>query len=858
MVEKLATSYPTLSINKPLPLNSRTNLTLQFTSFIGREWEMTELERLFGQTRLLTLVGPGGVGKTRLATQAGLRLLPKFNGGVWLVDLTTVQDLDQITVSLARVLKIRKEAKRQILSTIVDTLQDRQFLLILDNCEHLLESCAQLAGTLLPVCPNLNMLVTSREALGIGGEQILRVSSLSLPPLVSMEKLEEISPDELAVQLQQSEAVQLLVQRAQAACSTFAITYKNASAIAHICRYLDGIPLALELAAARFPLLSAEQIAARLEQVFHLLGRGNRLALPHQRTLEATLDWSFKLLSPKEALLFHRLAVFVGDWNLEMAEQICCGRLENENQTLELKSREILDILASLVNKSLVLVEDTEQEARYHFQEIVRQYALEKLRQTREEDWLRAKVLDYALKLGRSISQEVVGKDAVLWLHNIRKTYPNLRAAFEWAIAQERWNQALLLASGLRIYWDQLDLVDGLEWLEKILSRTVHLGSTFERAQALFTLGYLAVCQPDYRKIALEPLQESLAIWQQLNHTQGIGLALSTLAYYAMSEMQCELAHDQLNRSILLLAQAGDRPNLLYAQYIKAFTHFMQDQHEPAREQVEHLLEEYQELDDAWMIARCLTMLSELARARENLALAERYSYEALGYFQALENTGMIAITYNNLAQIALAQGETGKALDLQLKAARLQERNQGSLACGLVCLGGIAFSLNQFPLAARIFGSLERYIEKYGVILQPLEKQLYSNVMAKVQACLDSASLAAAWSEGRKLAPGQAIVEVEKLEQALSLNNSTPITSTLRAREVAQAKSQGLPHSKLSEREREVLKLLACGSTNKRIAEALVISPKTVGRHLESIFNKLGVNSRSAATRYALEHHLA
>jgi predicted ATPase/DNA-binding CsgD family transcriptional regulator len=852
MDDQAVTTVPTGPVTIETKANPqaalRTNLSPQFTSFIGRESEIAEIERLVGSIRLLTLVGPGGVGKTRLALETAWHLLPKFSGGVWLVDLATILEPQLIEQAVGLALQLYKEANRPLLSTIIEALQDRQLMLILDNCEHLLAGCAALASALLAACPALSILATSREPLGMGGELIWQVPSLSLPPFSNRQEMDGANPTEFVAQLMGYEAVRLLVHRIQAGRASFSLTPENSPAVAAICQRLDGIPLALELAAARFQLLSAEQVAARLDQTFQLLGKGDRLARPRHQTLRATLDWSYNLLSAKEALFFGRLALFVGDWSLEAAEQIC-------SDELELATDEILDYLAQLVSKSLVVVIEPDQEAHYRLLEIVRQYAFEKLVQTGEMPQLREKALAYYLKLVGSVMQPVGRKELIPWLRRVEKAYPNIRAACEWAVGNGYWEKALQLSAGLWVYWDRRDqAVEGREWLEPLLECTSKLGVKSSRAEALFAYGSLLSHHGDLTQ-ALGSLEESLAIWQQLDDTKGIGLALMALGSYAMYQEDYELSRSRLIQSLDYLAQTDDPITTLMAHGLLALAYLELGQIPEAQKLMEQNLERARALNDPWLLARALTHLEELVRAQGNLTQAQQLAQEALNYFELLNNPNMCAMTYGNLAQIALAQANSTEALTLELKCAHLLVLHQGGhefICATLAGLAGIVLSQNQPALAARLFGACERYQEKLGVRLQLNELRQYKADLETLRGRLTPTDFASFWAEGRKWSPGQAISQVETFQATLLKE----MTLSRPAADSGSPKTTACD-SGLSAREQEVLVLLAKGMTNKQIAQTLVISPKTVNRHLEAIFSKLGVNSRSAATRYALEHHL-
>ncbi|MEK7327551.1 MAG: protein kinase, partial [Chloroflexota bacterium] len=361
-----------------------TNLPTQLSKFIGREKEITQLKKRLAENRLITLTGSGGVGKTRLSIQLASELLSEFPHGAWLVDLAPLTDPALVPQTAAAVLDVKPQGNQPVLTALTDYLRAKKLLLVLDNCEHLIEACAQLAEALLRACPDLRLLTTSREAFGVEGEVIVRVPSLSLPSLQNA----------TLAAIAEAEAVQLFVERASAALPGFALNEANAPIIAQVCRRLDGVALAIELAASRVKLLKVEQIAARLDDAFRFLTGGSRTALPRQQTLRATIDWSYNLLSELERRLLCRLSVFAGGWTLEAAEAVCAGE--------GLESYEILDLLIQLVNKSLVAVEREQgEEARYRLLETIREYALERLAASGEAETVRREHAEFFLALAQ-------------------------------------------------------------------------------------------------------------------------------------------------------------------------------------------------------------------------------------------------------------------------------------------------------------------------------------------------------------------------------------------------------------------------------------------------------------------------
>jgi predicted ATPase len=421
--------HPALPADFP-PLHSLEafahNLPRQLTSFIGREREMGEVKEFLATTRLLTLTGSGGCGKTRLALQVAADLLEAYADGVWLVELAALADPTLVPQTVASALGVREQPVRPLTETLVDYLQPKVLLLILDNCEHLLTASAQLANALLRSCPRLRMLASSRQGLGIAGERTYRVPSLSLPqprPLPPVERLTDY------------EAVRLFVERAVFTQPSFAITDQNAPAVAQVCERLDGIPLAIELAAARVKALPVEKLNERLDDMFRLLTGGSRTALPRQQTLRALIDWSYDLLSEPERALLRRLSAFAGGWTLEAAEAVGVGEGVEE--------WEVLDLLTSLVEKSLVLYEEREGEGRYRLLETVRQYARDRLLESEEGEAVRTRHLEFFLHW----AEQGPG------LERLETEHDNLRAALAWSGAQRQGDVGLRLGGAMGGFW---------------------------------------------------------------------------------------------------------------------------------------------------------------------------------------------------------------------------------------------------------------------------------------------------------------------------------------------------------------------------------------------------------------------
>src|ERR671917_1439263 len=418
------------------PVHPPHKLPSELSSFVGREEELAEVKRLLVNDRLLTLTGSGGCGKTRLALAVARELLEGFEDGVWLVELASLADPSLVPQVVASTLGVREQPGRSLTETLSDYLSSKKMLLVLDNCEHLIEGCAELAEALLRSCPELRVLATSREALGITGEVAWPVPSLSLPDVRRLPDIES---------LPSYESARLFVERAAAVKPTFALTEQNASSVAHICYRLDGIPLAIELAAARTKVLSVEEIAARLGDSFRLLAAGSRTAMPRQRTLHATMDWSHQLLSQKERVLFRRLSVFAGGFTLEAAESICAGE--------ELQRNEVLDLLSHLVDKSLVIMWEDRTGTRYRLLETIRQYGKERLEEVGEAAHVRERHAGCYLAVAEEAEPELKGERQVTWLEPLETEHENLRVTMAWLLGRGESEEAARLGWALWLFW---------------------------------------------------------------------------------------------------------------------------------------------------------------------------------------------------------------------------------------------------------------------------------------------------------------------------------------------------------------------------------------------------------------------
>lgn len=522
------------------PSRLRHNLPAETTSFVGRQNETLQVLDLLAKHRLVTLTGSGGIGKSRLSLHVASRLVESFPDGIWLVELAPLSDPDMVDKAIADTLNIKAEPYRPLIETLAEALSTKTLLLILDNCEHLMDICAQIAERCLHASPGLKILDSSREPLGIAGEMTYRVPSLSLP------EAQTHLPEELA----HSEAARLFIERARAILPGFEINPQNASSIVQICRRLDGIPLALELAAARVNMLKVEQIATRLDDRFRLLTGGSRTALPRQQTLRAMIDWSWDLLSEPERCLLRYVSVFVDGWNLEAAEAVCGDLCTDPIHPIH--TADIFDLLTQLVNKSLVLVERDEQgEVRYRLLETIRQYAREKLLDSGAGPRVRDRHLDYFCRLAVQAEKELYGPKQVGWHRRLTREMDNFRAALEWS-QDGQVEAGLRIAAALDRFWSTYSIPEGIYWLQTLLARPMDNVPPNVRAWGLVMLCDLLPWGMDVTD-AYHYGEEALTIYRQLDDREGQAIALQKMAfcayYFLGKDEACQMALESLEIS---------------------------------------------------------------------------------------------------------------------------------------------------------------------------------------------------------------------------------------------------------------------------------------------------------------------
>lgn len=764
-----------------------TNLPLQLTSFIGREREIVEVKRLLASTRLLTLTGAGGAGKTRLALQVASALTMQYPDGVWFIDLAPLNNAALVPQTITAVLGLRESANVSTLTLLTKYLHSRNGLVILDNCEHLVEACAQIADVLLHACSQLVVLATSREALNIAGEFAFRVPSLALPTL----------PNAPIEELVQSEAIRLFVERATAAHTDFKLTHQNASTIAQICARLDGMPLAIELAAARVRSLSVEQIAARLDNRFRLLILGSRTASTRQQTLRATIDWSYGLLSEPERILFRRLSVFVGGWTLEAAESVCSDQFSGNNERNSatkdwLLNTDILDLLARLVSKCMV---NTQNDiGRYHLHETIRQYGHEKLLESNEVERIQDRHLNYFYKLSEEGDANLHGAGEMVWLERLEQEHDNLRTAFEWAFSKNDPDACLKFATSMRWFlWVRGYLMEGSNSIMRAMEKSQG-ASKSARAQALLTFGFFMAILGEYQQ-ADTSLKESIALFEELGNQIGVGSARHYLA------ISTGWQGDGVRKMALL------EENLIL----------------------------WRSLGEKWWIAQTLSNFTPKSATFLN---------EALTIWKEIGNKRGLGRCLESLAGAMEMLGNYERALQLSTEALATlsQIGDKWSYAQCLLTSALVTAKLGRFESAARLLGAAEALRESMGYRLPIEEHDQQEQIVAMIRSDLDDSKFQSAWNAGRTMTLQQTTeYAITEEQQRIALSNIA------------------FPHESnmLTAREAQVLRLVADGLSDAQVAKKLVISVRTVNTHLSSIYSKLDVKSRIAATRYAFEHKL-
>jgi predicted ATPase/class 3 adenylate cyclase len=775
----LPQDFPALKTLDALP----NNLPLYLTSFIGRERELKDIKDWLGKTRLLTLTGAGGSGKTRLALQVAAGVIDNFEKGTWFVELAPIADASLVPNVLMNTFQLREEAGRASLDALIDFLRAKTVLLVLDNCEHLIEACARLAHELLTQCPNLKILATSREALGIAGEVIYQVPTLALPDPNHLPPLDSLT---------QYDAVHLFIERATAVQPNFTVTNATVPAVTQICHRLDGIPLAIELAAARIRLFSPEEIASRLDDRFRLLISGSRTATPRQQTLRGAIEWSYSLLAEPERILFRRLAVFAAGWTFEAAEAVCAGD--------GLDALGILDWMAQLVNKSLVLTNTQGGETRYDMLETIREYTREKLVDSGETESLRVRHASFFKKLAELTEPELRGPNQSLWSERLNTEIDNLRSALTWLLERNpdlgaRLAGNLLWFWHIRCYWSE-----GRDWFARLLAYGGRQSlSALAKARALCSAGWLAFDEMDNDQV-LALSEQGLALYRELGDKPGAAMALNLLGWAAHNLGDQSRARSLGDESLALYQELGLKWGIADVSNLLGNVTRVQGEYESASEFYKGSLACSREIGDLAGIAYSLVVQGDLAWYQGDLERAARLTEESLTLSREIGLEWNVAQSLNTLGDIARAQGsyeraslfyneceavwdrlgnkrEMGYLIWSQGWLARLQGNYQqaaGFFAQGLMLwqevqdkrhiaeclegLAGVAVAVGKVERAARLFGTTEMIREATKSPLSPVERPNHDHDIAALHTRLSETDLIKLWAEGRAMTLEQAI----------------------------------------------------------------------------------------------------
>ncbi len=885
VISDLPAEFPPLRTLERFP----NNLPVQPTPFLGREQEVTAVAEQLRrrEVRLVTLTGPGGTGKTRLSLQAAADVSGQFADGAFLVNLSPLTDPALVVPTIAETLAIAEGMGRPLQERLVEELRPRQLLLLLDNFEQVIGAAEQVAA-LLAACPQIKILVTSREVLHLRAEHEYPVPPLAVP---DPDRLPELTA------LAHNGAVALFLQRAQAVQPAFQLTDDNARAVVELCARLDGLPLAIELAAARMKLFSPQALLSRLGQRFSVLASATRDAPARQRTLRDTIAWSYDLLDEAEQRLFRHLCVFVGGCSLSAVDAVYPAPSGDPEQ--------VLDVIASLADKSLLHrtdrhLGDPGAEPRFAMLETIREYGLERLEADGETEPAREAHAAYFLRLVEEAEQGMAGPQQADLLELLEHEHDNLRTALQWFLDQaehgiaEGKAGALRLGGALYAFWFvRAHFSEGRDFLERALTcgRDV---ATAVRAKALYAVAQLHDSL-GARDRAEELCKESRALYQELGDTRGVASCLHVLADIAWGRWNLAVARALGEESLTLFRELGDTRSVAYLLYHLGGLAVEQGEYARGRDLITESLTINRELGDTRIIAVALFKLAlsyrlskgNLAQAHtvldESLALsrevgdqvsiaaclqlagmlaldegdataARLHNEQALALFQEMKQQDGIALALCALAAVATAEGDNARAQALYEESLgvtrELGAGDRWTIGAGLEGLATVVAGQGSFAWAAHLWGAAEALREVIGVPLPPVERDSYDRAVAAARIQLGEHAFAAAWANGRTMSPAKAVAAREHV----TITAATPRErSSLPATTARPRYPDGL-----TPREVEVLRVVAQGLTNEQVAERLVISPRTVDTHLTSIYSKIGVSSRSAATRYAFEHHLA
>jgi predicted ATPase/DNA-binding CsgD family transcriptional regulator/Tfp pilus assembly protein PilF len=831
------------------------NLPAEPNSFIGRERDLSELAKLLTEVRALTLSGPGGIGKTRLAIRLARDVITssasEHDSGsdldeAWLVELADWRG--QTAQRVAATIGVREEPGVPLAQTLAEALRSRHMLLVLDTCEHQVSDCATLVQLLLARCPWLRIVATSREPLRVRGETIWRVQPLDLPP-------DDAVGDELAGH----EAIRLFAARAAGARPGFTLTEENAASVARLCRTLDGIPLGIELSAARVRALSVEQIADRLRDRFQLLDSGDRTAPPRQQTLRATVDWSYELLDEAEQTLLRRLAVFSG-WNLDMAEQVCSDEA--------IPADAVLDLLISLIDKSLVVLDgEAAGDARYRLLDTIREYAVERLVAAGEESRLFLRHRDCILALVEDTANRMFRRGDPPW--PVRRAifrrgiaeFGNFRIALATSLSHGHTAEGLRLCTGLLNMWvPHGDQREAATWFDRFLVQEGGEVAPRVRGRALTARAEIAFDLQDYDTL-LRTAQQGLEISRACGDDFTVPTALRTLGQAALRAGRFADAAALIDEAIDAAASAGNDWEAGLTLAAKAAIAVRQNKLKSAQRSYETALEVLSD-NNRWGGAQIQYGMGTVARARGDADMAVRHFEDAAEIFREVGAWLEIARCLAGVGWVALVRGDLGLARTRLAESLRINQAcgQRLGMARGLEAFAALAAARQQPEQAARLAGAATQLRESLGH-LGSSSAGIGSRVEELLELARDrlgAAAAAALFAEGREMTADDAVGYAlgSHIETAGGLPGVPGhAIDTDRPGAAAWADPARRAASPLTAREHEIVVLIARGLTNREIADELVISPATAARHVANILSKLGFTSRTQVASWAARH---
>jgi predicted ATPase/DNA-binding CsgD family transcriptional regulator len=803
-------------------------LPAALSSLVGRDEELAALRAALYETRLLTILGTGGCGKSRLALAVAEEARDSFSGGAWWVDLGSLTGTGLVASVVATTLDVPQGQGEDVIGTIARHLRDQPTLLVLDNCEHLVEDAADLTVRMLQTCPSLTVLATSRETLGVQGEQVFRAQGLRVPSS-RPERTDDFEAD----------AVVLFMDRARSADPSFSLDPSEAGMVTRLCRRLDGLPLAIELAAARVSFLGVADLVRRLDEDPGSLRHPSRSAPRRHRTLQDTLEWSHQLLSDDEQVLFRRLAAFHGSFSLLAAETVCAGG--------EIGRHDVVDLLSGLVDKSLVQVADRGAEHRYRLLQTVLQYAEDKLEASGEVDKVRGAHVDFYVALGEQARTGLEGPDQSRWLERLEVDHDNLRAALRQSLPDEPETGGRLAGALWPFWYRRGYYYEARPWLDSAVGVADKM-SPAVRADALLGAGVLAFLQCDYR-LGRDELTKALRIYQHEGNRFGAATALQRLGSIAREEAQYLEARLLHESSLAIWEELGDEDGVATSHDFLGFAAWLEGDFDRAEELCSQAVD----------TLRTGGLRQELAAALTNLGVTRHYRGDDDAALAALEEARVIseAIGYQegtawSLHELAVVGGRRERTADLLRRSLTIHFDlgDRWRVASVLESIAAVILARSDPRRAAELLGATAALREAIGTPVPPAERPDHERAVSQVQASLGPHRYERACSAGAAVSLEQAVDSAARWLEAPSPSSRISAGHDGAGGDGTDG-GDGRDYN-LTERERAVLRLVSEGLSNREIGKRLFISTGTAGVHVSNILRKLGVTSRVQAATIA------